>query len=273
MALIYHYCSPQTFLQIIERQCIWLSSTNNMNDSAEGEWFAKALKMVLKKKMNVYSEQWCDDVWRHFVDNTSPRYIACFSKRKDSLSQWRAYAQDGEGVAIGFDEEKFGAEGKHIHYNTEVKKSLCLCDAEYYDDLDIQDDLIQRADELRCNPNNDPNHMSKSSTLFASYCTALSIAMKNPAFEEEDEKRLVYSAIILKDDEGIKVKNPIGDLHHRISNGFLTSYFEYNFPVDDLIKEIILGPKNKFQDIDMRSFLAMNSLGNVGFSRSTATYR
>lgn len=29
--------------------------------------------------------------------------ITCFSFENDLLSQWRAYGQDGEGMAIGFD--------------------------------------------------------------------------------------------------------------------------------------------------------------------------
>lgn len=31
--------------------------------------------------------------------------VACFSERKDCLSQWRGYADDGKGMAIGFDKK------------------------------------------------------------------------------------------------------------------------------------------------------------------------
>lgn len=30
-------------------------------------------------------------------------FCVCFSESKDKLSQWRGYAQDGKGIAIGFD--------------------------------------------------------------------------------------------------------------------------------------------------------------------------
>ena len=30
---------------------------------------------------------------------------ACFSESEDQLSQWRGYAQNGKGLAIGFDKE------------------------------------------------------------------------------------------------------------------------------------------------------------------------
>ena len=29
----------------------------------------------------------------------------CFSESKDKLSQWRGYAQDGKGIAIGFNKD------------------------------------------------------------------------------------------------------------------------------------------------------------------------
>lgn len=275
MALVYHYCGPQTFLKIIENKCIWLSSSNNMNDFAEGELVTKALEMVLELKILVYGQAWCDAVWRHYVDNSAPKYIICFSKNKDSLSQWRAYAQDGEGVSIGFDDEKFGAKGEFIHANTKIEESLCISDVQYKDYLDIRDELITQSDIARKKYPHDPDSIEKSSVLFASYCLALAMTIKNPAFKEEAERRLVYSAHLHKGSEleKVEIRNPIGDIHHRISNGYLTSYFEKTFPNKGAIKEIVLGPKNKFHDIDMRNFLGLNGLEDVAFTRSTATYR
>lgn len=275
MALVYHYCSPQTFLQIIENKCIWLSSTNNMNDFAEGALVTKALEMVLAMKPLVYGQAWCDAVWRHYVNNLAPKYIICFSKNKDSLSQWRAYAKDGEGVSIGFDDEKFGAKGAFMHANTKIEESLCISDVQYKDYLDIQDELMLESENARGKYLQDPNGIEKSSVLFASYCLALAMKIKNQAFKEEAERRLVYSVRLHKRSEFEKVEviNPIGDIKHRISNGYLTSYFELPFPERGAIKEIVLGPRNKFHDIDMRNFLGLNELEDVKFSRSSATYR
>jgi hypothetical protein len=39
-------------------------------------------------------------------EQSKPRartYIACFSEERDLLSQWRAYANNGDGIALGFD--------------------------------------------------------------------------------------------------------------------------------------------------------------------------
>lgn len=274
MALVYHYCSPQTFLQIIERKCIWLSSTNNMNDFAEGEWFAKELKVFLSEKKKEYGKGWCEAALNFYISNTQPKYIACFSKEKDTLSQWRAYAQDGEGVAIGFDDGGFGADGTHVHINTNVKKSLCLSDVNYYDGSQIKDELKRMAEKLRNGMTGIKSYAGGSAMAFALHCTSLALTIKNPAFKEENEKRLVYSAFIKNDECGaLEVMNPISDISHRISNGYLTSYFELSFPDKGVIKEIVLGPKNKFHDIDMRNLLGLKKLGHVKFLRSAATYR
>ncbi|WP_413508250.1 DUF2971 domain-containing protein [Serratia proteamaculans] len=272
MALIYHYCSPQTFLQVIERKCIWLSSTNNMNDFAEGEWFISAVKRMLEIKQDEYGSEWCNTAWVHFISNISPKYITCFSKNSDSLSQWRAYAQDGEGVAIGFEDSAFGAEGDTIHTNISPKKSLCLKDVKYSSAQEIFNELSTTAELFRSLDTEEP---SNSALTFSAICSSLAMLTKNPAFEEENERRLVYSALITvrQNDGSVEVMNALGDIRHRVSNGYLTSYFELNFNPVDAIKDIVLGPKNKFHKTDLSNFLGINSLGSVSFRRSAATYR
>lgn len=272
MALIYHYCSPQTFLQIIERKCIWLSSTNNMNDFSEGEWFISAVKNMLESKQEEYSSEWCNTAWVHFIANIAPKYITCFSKNGDSLSQWRAYAQDGEGVAIGFEDSEFGAEGENIHTNASPKMSLCLKDVRYSSVKNIVDELITIAVYLR---SIDTKEISNSAVDFSMICSSLAMLTKNPAFEEENERRLVYSAIVThkKDDGSVGVMNALGDMKHRISNGYLTSYFELEINPFKAIKEVVLGPKNKFRNDDVFNFLGLNLLGAVKVRRSVATYR
>lgn len=55
-------------------------------------------------------------------------YISCFSKESDILSQWRAYADNGKGVSIGFDLEKL------------VKEDNLLISEIIYEDKVVQDE-------------------------------------------------------------------------------------------------------------------------------------
>lgn len=107
MSLIYHYCSPYTFQQIIEKKCLWLSATNNMNDFAEGGWVTNALNNVIHRVTNEKNKEWIEHLLFQYNSANTPKYVACFSKDGDILSQWRAYAQNGEGVSIGFHQESF----------------------------------------------------------------------------------------------------------------------------------------------------------------------
>jgi len=270
MALVYHYCSPHTFLHIIEKKKIWLSSSNNMNDSAEGEWFSSAYHDFLKENEERFGIDFCDKAMHKFSINNEPKYITCFSKVGDSLSQWRAYAQNGEGVVLGFDDTKLGAKGEYAYPSRVPASSLAMIDVEYL----TRENIFHILNDVfsKCQEETDENERS---FLFAAISLGRYLSVKNPAFHEEKEKRLIFSPII-NDDKGVRefsVSNSIGELKHRISNGYLTSHFEYEINTKEALKEIILGPKNKFSEYDVKKFLGFSGLENITVKKSAATYR
>ena len=274
MALMYHYCSPQTFQQIIEKKKLWLSSINNLNDSAEGKWFENSLIKVLRSNEGEFGKEWCDLVLGVYSDCNVPRYITCFSMNSDSLSQWRAYAEDGTGVAIGFDEDLFDLNYINGHKGYESGSDTVICDVLYKDANDIELELYNFIKSMR--------HMVTNSNAFASTIASRFMNMatkyKNPAFSEEKEKRLICTPYFIGSCDGemtilSRVREPIGEMKHRISSGYLTTYYELDFSKMDCVCEIILGPKNKFHDHDLTLFLKSNALSKVKFTRSAATYR
>ncbi|NWA20334.1 DUF2971 domain-containing protein [Serratia liquefaciens] len=291
MALIYHYCSPQTFLQIIERKCIWLSSTNNMNDSTEGQWYINIVKRVLAEDESSLDKEWRNIAMSGFTKTPKPNYIACFSKNEDSLSQWRSYAEDGFGVAIGFEDGDF--EGFTLSTIKDAFGGLpTLIDIEIkdveYKDYDYYKKLIielagECINKLHSSEGNDVfSEKMSSAAIFNGMCERAAIAIKNPAFIEEQERRLIfnpdYCALKLQELPSSRKKDlsnamkEFNGVKHRISNGFLTSHFE--FPIlASTVKRIMLGPKNKFTDSDLRDFLLLNDMGDVEVKRSLATYR
>ncbi|HHQ6551498.1 TPA: DUF2971 domain-containing protein [Serratia fonticola] len=270
MALIYHYCGPQTFVQLIENSKIWLSSTKNMNDFAEGEWFAKAYQDFLNHKRENLGDEFCNFAWSHFNLNMQPKYITCFSKNGDSLSQWRAYAQDGEGVSIGFDASQLGAKGEAAFPNIDPHSSLMIANVRY-----MSVEQIHKALDKILNISLTKKEGHEQSFDFATNCIGLFMLVKNPAFSEEEETRLIYSPLIIpyQDERKYTVENNIGNFKHRISNGYLTSHFEYEIDSNHAIKEIILGPKNKFSSYDVGNILGFKGLKKVHVRPSIATYR
>ncbi|CAI1576743.1 DUF2971 domain-containing protein [Serratia proteamaculans] len=271
MALIYHYCSPQTFLHIIENKCIWLSSTNNMNDSSEGIWVKNAFQNAVYELKSLYGIQWVMQTLKNYDEINLPKYICCFSKDGDSLSQWRAYAQDGEGISIGIEDGDLGINEHSLSANMDPRKSLAIKEIDYVSEGDIYHEFITYA-----NDNISPDDFYKGSAYtFAKYCVDRAAIVKNPAFTEEKEKRLIFSYAewggYVTDDLDTE-NNELDELKFRVSNGYLTNHFEYTIPTKS-IKEIYIGPKNKFSTYDLNLFLNHNSLWDVEVKRSSATYR
>lgn len=117
---IYHYCSVDTFMAIIQNKTLRLSDLNKTNDYMEKRWANKFIVSVLQEKleecgvnMKLEEDYWYDEQSNNHLQyykkevervlyDESPVLITCFSEEKDILSQWRAYGKDGTGVAIGF---------------------------------------------------------------------------------------------------------------------------------------------------------------------------
>lgn len=128
MGNIYHYCSLETFVQIIRNKALRLSELDKTNDYMEKKWGINFLYRVLRDElqgrgitMDLKENYWySENAHNHLeqLENDIKSFlnhqtlIACFSTEKDMLSQWRAYGDDGNGVAIGFDWNLFTCKNK-----------------------------------------------------------------------------------------------------------------------------------------------------------------
>ena len=112
---LYHYCSNQTFLNIIKNKQIWLSNCIKSNDKNEFILLIKDLYLAVDKCQTFLNKNLIKDLFCFLCENTFDgienrnfgAYILCFSSKEDSLTQWHMYAQNGKGVAIGFNNEIF----------------------------------------------------------------------------------------------------------------------------------------------------------------------
>jgi len=100
--IIYHYTSAEGFRGIVERNEIWLTNTEFVNDPTECK--------ALQTERDLFSEgELTNDLVKHAWDEfiKSPRgdnntYIASFCSGEESLEQWRAYGN----FCIGFEAKK-----------------------------------------------------------------------------------------------------------------------------------------------------------------------
>ncbi|WP_212768469.1 DUF2971 domain-containing protein [Pectobacterium versatile] len=267
MAIIYHYCSPEAFVSILKNKKIWLSASNNMNDYSEGTWLLKILEDVLAVDVNPMNVDGRKKILQVFNANRDNEYISCFSKEPDLLSQWRAYAQNGEGVAIGFDEEILSLD---FEFSSSI---IRVQEIKYLDRNKSINLILEKLEKNNIHLGTEKENVSQDMLVtLGMELSLLASSVKNHAFEEESEKRIIHTPRIYYIDNDIKIEKAINSMQHRVSNGFLTSYFELQFKPEAIV-DVFLGPRNKFSQHDIDSFFSMNQLGRTKTYRSAATYR
>lgn len=102
--IYYHYCSVDTFFNIMQTSTLRLGNPLSMNDSAEIVWFLGLVEKYAREKGNYKRtlERWnlVEKIIKNIIQEIDFPYILCFSKENDVLSQWRSYANDGKGVLL-----------------------------------------------------------------------------------------------------------------------------------------------------------------------------
>lgn len=107
-ATLYHYTDLRGLEGILKFGKFWFTDYRHLNDPSElkhGIDIARDVAQHIANGADGRVRLFIDyllDLFRH--DNfasTLEFFIACFSRARDDLGQWRAYADNGRGVAIG----------------------------------------------------------------------------------------------------------------------------------------------------------------------------
>ncbi|QKJ24135.1 DUF2971 domain-containing protein [Poseidonibacter lekithochrous] len=268
--IIYHYCNVEAFRAIIQNKTLWLSSVYNLNDYKEIHWIKdKVLKKIeeVRTKDNFLIYEAFEKLYNNELPNV---YIASFSQGNDLLSQWRAYANDGYGVAIGFNKDYFIT--NDLVHTTEV----------LYDETQQEKEIDTILKPLEKMNNDIQIYSNDFNTLCKDIITNinnLSAKSKNELFKEEQEVRLIHNPIIIDDKENEKFifKKNLSDMKFRSVCGNLIPYFELKFDKEKkdipAILEIVTGPKNKFINQEVKIFLSNNGFYSVDIKNSKSSYR
>jgi hypothetical protein len=204
-------------------------------------------------------------------------FIACFSTERDVLSQWRAYADDGAGFAIGFNPNYFDLNLSAPSYGSDQGTTHGLFPVCY--DLDEQIALIKKIIEhYRTESQQQDADVKKYAADCYFNLQMVSIICKNPAFAEEKEWRICYRPMIWRTAAGLEILGGNNDIDFRASRSNLIPYFKLSFSEKRQIRpieEVVLGPKRSLtKELDVLSwFFEKNEVTVAGLRRSTATYR
>jgi len=247
-----------------------------MNDYTELHWaydrFIEAINLVK------------DDYEKEFLDfldiiisrtqlHTLP-LLSCFSTDGDVLSQWRAYADDGAGVAIGFDSVmikrlsvRFGA----VTYDKAVQVGFFR-------------DLLAATYPMWKLANTPEKRSSLKKILMVQ--TFDMCLMKNPAFAEEKEVRVARAVGVRHDKDGWHIEDSTGSgvdvvtqepqpIKFRAKRGGLVAHID--LPISGLganvIKSVVLGPRTLNSGTEVSMALNANGFAGSEIVHSTATYR
>lgn len=103
--LLFHYCSNETFVSICKNRSIRLSSMLLSNDWSEGMLLPKVLSETVENRN--LDRDMIENLLNEIAFRTPflECLATCFSEDADHLGQWINYADNGEGVAIGFDKK------------------------------------------------------------------------------------------------------------------------------------------------------------------------
>lgn len=272
---VYHYCSIDTFFNILKGSSLRLSDIQKSNDCAERVWIANQIKTKLIERLATMDCSPSID-FSNAINNTDMLlksvkqiYACCFSSERDLLSQWRGYAQNGCGVAIGFDKSilhqvnntPYGIRFGPINYSLEEQQEFIYKQVEHILDLLLKKDYLIHA----------------MSEVFSNRAIDLCLH-KNPAFIEEHEWRLLWAC-----DPRCRISNiaslepfTVSITQARSNGETIITYFDMDFtPVKlSLITEIVLGPKCKMtvEDVATVLYIYGYDVSKISITTSFATY-
>jgi hypothetical protein len=274
--LIYHYCRPEAFLEIMRTQTVWLSAYYVLNDSAERKWgysiFLKAANQLQEQVGKQFTDKIKAMIQRAYSQTIL--MISSYSLDPDVLTQWRAYADDGRGFAIGFSPELIRIPAKPLRVL-------------YDEELQIQELL----GNLRHTYEYEKSIGFKYDEEFQSHWYNIGLdlcAYKNPAFREEKEIRFAHVSGLApegnsgrivpagaRDQTGKRLSKP-AKIHFRITAGVVVPYVALDYSNKGTIlpiKEVILGPRNENADSNIEIFLNTMGMKGIKVRRSNVPYR
>lgn len=255
--ILYHYTSIESFVNIVKSGKVWASDCRYLNDTQELELALNLfLKKIDKPKQKALSSA------LHLYRISRVFCVFSLSRSPKVLSQWRAYADNGKGVAIGFNRKNLIGS---LH-----SSSVYLVDCIYHKHEDFLNEVLNsHTQEV-----NEINSMYEDNKAIDVFIEKIEknfqplekifselLRVKNPAFSEEKEVRLVVNA-------------PISNSLTRVSNGLMIPYLEHQIVNEKnsnyfwcYAPEIWFGPKS-----DKRNVASIGTLKQAGWSSISGVY-
>ncbi len=252
---MFHYCPLQGLQGIVESRCLWASNSQFLNDRAEVQRAREALgrsKDLVLKGLSLFPEQL--GVIQSQLERVATEdfhvFVTSFCEKPDKLSQWRGYAQQGQGVSIGFSRqhlEVLGYSVRHVIYERLLGQVIAA--------LGVTCSALGGGDEQEL-----------QNAVYRQLVELMSCA-KPDAFAEEEEIRIMVLSHLI---------GP-GETKFRVVGKLFVPFVEIDLsPVwPAVIQQVWLGPQLVDETVHMsvRHFLASNGLQHAQILHSRAPLR
>jgi Protein of unknown function (DUF2971) len=267
--LIYHYTDVSGLKGIVENGHFWFTDHLHLNDPGELKFglqcAAKAAAKVLPNPSAAGDELVRGLAIETIADLANQLvgiYLACFSEKPNDLGQWRAYADNGRGVALGMPRSIFAqlyeqhsgpGAGGFVGAKVVCGEDKCI---------ERQELTLRKALELLPQGTADLWEWHKSLTHLTIWNA---LTCKHEAYEAEKEIRFIAAQ---------SLNSQTHTLLTRLRASTLVPYIELKVLLKEKLKSVTIGPAAPPQAEDaIRKFLSSKCYKDITLSRSEIPYR
>lgn len=319
MGLIYHYAANPKGFGILNDKEIRLSDIRKSNDYEEmtllypyifdeiliifrnspfefkydGQKGEEAMKSLLTITERI--------IYDKIESGDFTNFVVCFSEQSDLLSQWRGYANNGQGISIGFSKELLKRKCDQDKSIIRLEKVVYITEKQHNEIT--RKKAFEAIEELRGlrkwivqNMTNDDSSPDTDSLLYFNFIGLVegfmtdSLKYKQIGFKEEKEWRLFLKDKAYKNPEWVVGENsemcgPNGfnetlsflrnKILFNVTDDNISPYVPLSFSDigEDIIKAIWIGPKSHITERDMKLYLVQHRYKNVKLFFSNTSYR
>lgn len=265
--VLYHYTAADGLLGILGNSSIYATSVRSLNDRSEFTLALRNANAYLEEVENTSKNAVHAGLarrWRNGFGGSRPAntYVTSFSTKGDVLSQWRAYGKGVGGYAIGFDSSVLKATAFHLlkcQYNVDAHAALMA---------DVIEEHLKHYDHLVRQGASPADASADCELSLATVLAVLAPTLKDPAFEEEHEWRLVSTRIRPRNEE----------VRFRKGDSMIVPYVEVPLGLSATptgVRRIVVGPTPNVRAsmATVRMLLEHHGFDGAKVARSKAPYR
>jgi hypothetical protein len=297
-------------MSIFDNKSIWLSDIRRSNDSLELRWIMGQCQYYMinawtdyvrevqeNRGMDIVSHEHFKEFEELYLlakdydaEDDTKNWVFCLSEKADDLGQWRGYANDGQGISIGFN----SAFLKKINFIGDAIRttSVNFCfDKVHYSRRDVKMFFNETVGLAKIDLNMEPDEVIQYMKRALALSYIFSPLYKSDKFKDEKEWRVFYSMYLDDIEKGERPgisddKNILSDIIRLEKYKFerkgetMVSHLELELPqFKRAINNIIIGPKAKVTPMDMRLYLMSIGLlkdandESIKIHRSMISYR